>query len=629
MLSSVNRIGDYALIGDCRSAALVGLDGSIDWLCFPRFDAPSVFAKILDEERGGSFRIAPSDGGEVARAYLEDTNVLVTTWVTPSGTIEVSDLMPPEDATGVTDAFARHTLVRGIRCISGTVELEVHCEPRFEYGRFMPRFRQIDPVTVDIVGGADALLLTSTQPITAGVNEASAIWTLRAGEEAWIRATWRRSFEDRPEVAPGSTGVEAPATAAATAAYWRGWMRSCIYEGPHAAMVRRAALALKLMTYRPSGAVIAAPTTSLPEAIGGARNWDYRYTWVRDATLTLSSLVALGFLEEAEAFKRFLERAGAGRPQDLQIMFGIGGERALPEVELNHLAGHQGSRPVRVGNGAATQTQLDSFGQILDAAFLFGKVGGELTADNWRFLAGLADMIVSHWRNPDHGIWEIRDTPRTFTHSRVNCWLGLDRAIRIAEALGLPGDLDTWRSERSDIEEALHAQASECGWYAQAEGLDTADAAALLVPALGFAAADDPLVLETLARVEGDLSSEGLLYRYRSDDGLEGEEGCFLLCSFWMVDCLIYAGRIDEAERLLERLLGFANDVGLLAEEVDPKTGDALGNFPQAFSHMALVLSCVHLAAAKAGATASGGISFAELALQHLHGDVPHRGGAV
>ncbi|MFP5224359.1 MAG: glycoside hydrolase family 15 protein [Actinomycetota bacterium] len=616
----MNQIEDYALIGDCRSAALVGLDGSIDWLCFPRFDAPSVFAKILDPDRGGSFQISPTADSEASRAYLEDTNVLVTRWENASGVIEVTDLMPPEDAQGVTDAFARHTLVRGVRCISGTVELSVSCSPRFEYGRFVPRFRQIDPVTVDIVGGADALLVTATHPLTAGADDASALWTLREGEEAWIRATWRRSFEDRPEVAPGSTGVEASATADATIRYWREWMRSCIYTGPYSDMVRRSALALKLMTYRPSGAVIAAPTTSLPESMGGPRNWDYRYTWVRDATLTLSSLVVLGFMEEADAFKTFLERAGAGRPQDLQIMFGIGGERALDEVELTHLSGHRGSRPVRIGNGAATQSQLDSFGQILDAAYLFGKVGGELTADNWRFLAGLADMIVARWRDPDHGIWEVRDTPRHFTHSRVNCWLGLDRAVKIAEGLGLPGNLERWSQERDAISLELRNQAASCGWYSQAAGFEAADSAALLVPALGFTAADDPLVAETLRRVREELSSGGLLYRYLNADGLEGEEGCFLLCSFWMVDCLIYSGRIDEAEALLERLMGLANDVGLLAEEVDPSTGEALGNFPQAFSHMALVLSCVHLAAAKAGAVADGTASFAELAVSHLHG---------
>lgn len=625
----MNQIADYALIGDCRSAALVGRDGSIDWLCFPRFDSPSIFGRILDESRGGSFTLRPVESGETTRSYLRDTNVLVTRWTTSSGIVEIYDLMPPEDASGVTEALAHHTLVRGARCLSGSVELELRCEPRFEYGRFVPRFRQIDPVTVDIVGGADALLVTSTHPLEATPDAAIATWTVTPDHDAWLRATWRRSFDTRPEVAPESTGIEAAAAFDATTAYWRQWMTDCGYTGPHEELVRRSALVLKLMTYQPSGAVIAAPTTSLPEAIGGTRNWDYRYTWVRDSTLTLASLVVLGFVDEAEAFKGFLERAGAGRPQDLQIMFGIGGERALPEVELPFLRGHLDSAPVRVGNGAATQTQLDSFGQLLDAAYLFGKVGGILSPDNWRFLSGLADMIVTRWREPDHGIWEIRDTPRHFTHSRVNCWLGLDRAIRIADALGLSGNIEVWCDQRDAISAALRKQGADLGWFAQADGYDDADAAALLVPALGFVAADDPQVLETIRQVLNQLADGGLLYRYRGADGIEGDEGCFLLCSFWLVDALIYAGNIEEAESMLAALLTRVNDVGLLAEMIDPDSGDALGNFPQAFSHMALVMSCANLAAAKAGARAGGGVTFAELALTHLHaGRAPRRDGS-
>jgi GH15 family glucan-1,4-alpha-glucosidase len=608
-------IEDYALIGDCRSAALVGRDGSIDWLCFPRFDAPSVFGKILDLDRGGSFEVTMRNGEPVGRAYLDDTNVLITRFEGPDGTLEVTDAMPLREAATHAEELTKHTLVRGFRCVQGEVRVELLCWPRFEYGRFTPRFLQISPVTVDIVGGADALLCTATQPIQAFPEAVGASWTLVAGETAWFRLSYRRSFQETPEVAPGSTGVEVPAVVDATAAWWRAWASRCSYEGPYQAMVRRSALALKLLTYQPSGAVVAAPTTSLPEEIGGVRNWDYRYTWVRDSTLTLTSLAVLGYTEEAEAFKTFLGRAGAGRPQDLQIMFGIGGERALPEIELPHLSGYRGSRPVRIGNGAATQLQLDSYGQILDAGYLLGRVGGELTEDNWRFLAGLTDIVVQRWREPDHGIWEMRDEPRHFTHSKLNCWVALDRAIKIAEAHGLDGAIDVWREERTAIERFLLDEAASVGWFQQAAGVEMPDASSLLVPALGFLPTTHPLVLETIAQVRKHLERNGLVYRYLSTDGIPGGEGAFLLCSFWLVDCLIWSGALDEAEALLAQLLGYANDVGLFAEEVDPDTGHALGNFPQAFSHMALVQSCANLRAARGGFRSDGAVPYPELAI--------------
>ena len=618
----MNRIGDYALIGDCHSAALVGRDGSIDWACFPRFDSPSVFAAVLDPEKGGAFAVNPRRVRETRRSYLDDTNVLVTTFVCESGVLELVDCMPVErsDPDDPRDVRPHHSILRRARCLEGTVEASVRVDPRFEYGSFYPRFRSTGPHSAEVVGGADAVYVQSTLPLGCTDGAVEATWSLKAGSEAWIDAVWRVSYLAKVQHGdPLRYRVEGARRLDATVDFWRSWIARCTYEGEHAEAVRRSALALKAMTYAPSGAIVAAPTTSLPEQIGGARNWDYRYTWIRDATLTLTSLFVLGFTEEADAFKEWLERTGAGRPEDLQIMYGVGGERSLPERELTHLAGHRGSAPVRIGNGAVKQMQLDAYGQILEAAYLYGKAGGEITDSNWAFIRGLADIVCERWRHPDQGIWEIRDEPRHFTHSKLNCWIALDRAARIARARGLDAPVERWERERDEIRAYLIDEACPEGWFHQAVGHAAPDAAALLVPASGIIASTDPLALGTIDAVRGALERDGLVYRYLSPDGLEGGEGAFLLCSFWLLDCLIHAGRTDEAEELLNRLLSFSNDVGLLSEEVDPATGELLGNFPQAFSHMALVLSCAHLAAAKGGEVqASGPVDYAEHALDRL-----------
>ena len=622
MLGAVNRIADYALIGDCHSAALVGRNGSIDWACFPRFDSPSAFAAILDADEGGSFAVTPSGVEDVRRAYLEDTNVLVTSFTCASGVLELTDCMPversaPDDPRGV---VPHHAIMRRLRCLEGTVDVSLRVDARFEYASFCPRFRLTSPHSAEIVGGADALYVQSTHPLGLGERSVEAHWSMRAGEEAWIDAIWRVSYLAKVQHGdPLRYRVEGRRRLEATIDFWNSWISRCSYDGPHAAAVRRSALALKAMTYAPSGAIVAAPTTSLPEAIGGARNWDYRYTWIRDATLTLTSMFVLGFTEEADAFKEWLERTGAGRPEDLQIMYGIGGERSLPELELSSLDGHRGSKPVRVGNGAVKQMQLDAYGQILEAAYLYGKAGGELTESNWAFISGLADIVCERWREPDQGIWEMRDEPRHFTHSKLNCWIALDRAIRIAKAGGTDAPLERWEKERDAARAHVLQDAAPEGWFHQAAGHAVPDAATLLVAASGLVAADDPLSLSTIDAVRGALERDGLLYRYDSPDGLEGGEGAFLLCSFWLLDVLIHAGKLDEAEELLRRLLSFANDVGLLAEEVDPATGELLGNFPQAFSHMALVLSCAHLEAARRGEISPGApVDFAEGALDRL-----------
>lgn len=621
----MNRIEDYALIGDCHSLALVGRDGSVDWACFPRFDSPAVFARALDELKGGHFRLAPVTGQGASaavaghRRYVNDTNVLVTTFETATGTLELTDFMPTghDPAAGPTSVRSHHAILRRARCVAGEIEADAEVVPRFEYATFIPRFVLVSDRSGEIVGGADALWVESTRPLRSDGDSFRGRWRLSAGEEAWVGVFWSPSQAS-------VTSAPVPAHAfedhlEETVAFWQEWMSNCTYEGGHQTEVRRSALVLKALTYAPSGAVVAAGTTSLPEAIGGVRNWDYRYTWIRDATLTFTALFTLGFVDEAAAFKRWLERSSSGRPQDLQIMYGICGERRLPEIELAHLAGHRASAPVRIGNGAAEQTQLDSFGQLLQAAHLFCFAGGQLTADNWRFLTGLTDAAALRWSEPDNGIWEMRDAPRHFLHSKAHCWMALDRSIRIADAVGGLTTAASWEPTRDTILDYILAEGMRAGSFRQAAGHDVLDAAALVLPAIGLVPTTAPVVQATINDIRAGLETDGLVYRYVSDDGLTGGEGAFLLCSFWLLDCLTYSGRLDEAEQLLEKLLGLGNDVGLFAEEVDVSTGEALGNFPQAFTHMALVMSCTHLEAARQGRVPlEGAFDYAEVALARL-----------
>lgn len=621
----MDRIADYALIGDCHSAALVGKDASIDWATFPAFDSPAVFARVLDD-RAGHFRVAPPAWESVSRRYLPDTNVLVTTFSTSEGELEIADCMPlvAHDPADPGSLRSHHSLLRRVRCARGTATADVEIAPRFEYGAYAPRFRVPVPTLAEIVGGADALMVATTRPVDARDDHLAARWSLTAGEEAWIEVEWYPSY-----ALPSVRAAVEPETFArhleSTVEFWRRWMEQCWYDGDYAEEVRRSALVLKALTYAPSGAVVAAPTASLPEAIGGGRNWDYRYTWIRDSTLTLAALYTLGFRGEADAFKGWLERTGAGRPEDLQIMYGIDGRRSLPERELDHLEGHRGSRPVRVGNGAVKQLQLDSYGQILEAAYLYRKLGGGLDEDNWRFLEGLAEIVARHWREPDHGIWEMRDAPRHFTHSKLHCWLALDRAIALAGALGKSARVGEWTEARDEVAAFLSWEAAPEGWFVQAPERHEADASVLMIPAVGFLPASDERVERTIDRIQRDLGGSGLIHRYRGDDGLEGEEGAFLLCSFWMVDALVYAGRLGEAETLFERVLGLANDVGLFAEEADDATGEALGNFPQAFTHMALVTSAAHLTMARRGEIdPSARRDFAEALLERLAASHPN-----
>ncbi|MBV9291559.1 MAG: glycoside hydrolase family 15 protein [Frankiales bacterium] len=618
------QIADYAIVGDCHTNALIGRNGSIDWLCFPRPDSPSVFTHLLDDQHGGNFAVRV-DGADVERSYLEDTNVLATRWRTGEGELEVLDCMPVwlGDEGEMTPLRG---VLRRLTCTSGRVTAQIRVTPRFEYALVVPRLRTPTPYVADFVGGGSAIRVRATHPLERRDAHTlrrgdvlAAAWDLSEGDVAWVVATWTPAHlapldEPDPEPEHWQDLLDR------TVEFWRGWIGECDYDGVHGGLVRRSALALKALTYAPTGALLAAATTSLPEEIGGERNWDYRYTWIRDATLTLASLFVLGLHAEAAAFKEWLERTGAGRPQDLQIMYGVEGERHLPEILLEHLGGHRDSRPVRVGNGAVKQLQLDSYGQLLESAYLFGKAGGDITDDNWTYLSGLADICCDRWAEPDQGIWEIRDEPRHFVHSKVNCWLALKRAVQIAERRDVEAP-PRWADCRDEIADRLLGDARKRGWFSQALGTDIVDAAALLVPAVGFIAVDDPLVSTTVEVVLDQLSDDnGLIHRYVADDGLDGGEGAFLLCSFWLVDVLTHARRLDEARRLLDRLLGLANDVGLYAEEVDPRTGAHLGNTPQAFTHMALVTTMAHLSAAERGMLPDDGQphDFSELALERL-----------
>lgn len=622
---AVNQIGDYGMIGDCHSLALVGLDGSIDWLCFPRFDAPSVFARCLDPG-AGHFRIAPAGVDRATRrSYLPSTNVLTTTFEGADGQVEVTDCMPvdPFDRSQPAAVTGHSSVLRRVRCTTGRARVELDLRPRFEYGVVQPRFTSEGPTAACVVGGPDALDVRASHPLRVDRDHVTASWDLVAGDEVWIEVRWRAAHEPVPEEPADPVGAMR-ARLADTVSFWSAWLERCTYHGEHERRVHRSALVLKALTYAPTGAVIAAGTTSLPEWIGGQRNWDYRFTWIRDATLTLASLVLLGFLDEAAAFKGWLERTGAGRPEELQIMYRVTGERLLPELTLDHLAGHRDSGPVRIGNGAAGQLQLDSLGQLLEAGHLFGQAGGELTVDNAAFLSRVADLTVQSWQRPDQGIWEIRDEPRHFVHSKLNCWVALDRAVRLADAGRLTGDHERWRSERDALAEWLVQEGAPQGWFTQAAGFPLADAAALLVPALGFLPPADPRVTATIDVVSRDLSDGVLVHRYAHPDGLAGQEGAFLLCSFWLFDAMLHAGRLDEAEALLARLLDLGNDVHLFAEMVDPATGEQLGNTPQAFTHMAVVTSCSYLAAARRGELPppTEAFSFVEAALARSAGDL-------
>ena len=595
-------IADYAIIGDAHTAALVARDGSIDWCCLPHFDSPAAFCRLLDQRRGGWFRVGPAGSHRATRAYIDGTNVLRTTFETDDGRVRVTDCMPVErESEGRTDgAVTSHDVLRLVEGISGAVDVEIEFRPTFDFGLAETT---LTPVTGGAVARAGGEIMTLTAPIPLRLSESGTLvgrQRVGSGDRFWIVLTYHVAG-----ISPASFARSDPERALhGTLEYWRRWAATLSYRGPHEAVVRRSALALKLLTFQPTGAIVAAPTTSLPEEIGGVRNWDYRYTWLRDAALILQALMAVGQHAEAMDFWKWLQALGLPEGRALQIMYGIDGRAGLPERILDHLEGYAGSRPVRIGNAAATQRQSDVYGPVLDAAYFCATEMGETPHPQFGgALALLADRAASEWSLPDHGIWEVRGEPRHFLYSKLQCWVALDRALRLAEKRLIAGDTGVWAEARDAVRGAILERGfnTQLGVFTQAFGDTSLDASALVIPLAGFLPAGDPRVVSTVEAIQERLVAGGMVYRYRAPDGLPGGEGTFVLCTFWLVEALTMMGRLEEAHRIFEQTISFANDVGLLAEEVDPSSGRLLGNFPQGFAHLALIRSAHRLSVAGAG----------------------------
>ncbi len=588
---TMRRIEDYALLSDSKSAGLVSLAGSIDWLCFPRFDSGACFASLLGDEDNGRWSIAPMGAMRSERRYRNGSLVLETTHTTESGVVAVIDAMVPDGDV--------HRLVRVVEGRSGSVEMRSELRVRFDYGNIIPWVTKRQG-GVCAIAGPEALVLHT--PIEMHGKGFSTIGEFRvaAGDRVGFDLAWFESHRPAPEpIDVGSVLDEAER-------WWTGWSSGLDYDGAYRGDVHASLTVLKGLSHAVTGSFVAAPTTSLPEWIGGTRNWDYRYCWLRDATFTLLALLKAGCVDDARSWRDWLVRAVAGEPSRLQIMYGLAGERRLPELELPWLAGFEGSRPVRVGNGAADQVQLDVFGEVMDAMYQ-ARLSGLPPDDNaWRVQQAMMDWLEGNWEQPDEGIWEVRGGKTQFTHSKVLAWVAFDRAVKTVEGLGADGDARRWRATRSRIHSEVCANAVNAdGVFTQSYGGRALDASTLMIPLVGFLPANDPRVVATVDAVQRELTVDGLVMRYQVDeqagDGVGGDEGAFLLCSFWLVDSLALMGRRAEATSLYERLLSLRNDVGLLSEEYDPVAGRQLGNFPQAFSHIAIASSAMALCTRNVG----------------------------
>jgi GH15 family glucan-1,4-alpha-glucosidase len=601
-------IANHGVIGNLRTVALVATDGTIDWFCFPRFDSPSVFGALLDDKKGGEFRIAPVAAGWTSKQlYWPDTNVLLTRFFTPDGTGEITDFMPIGAAT---DDLGSQVLVRRVRVARGTVRFRVDCRPAFDYARASHTL-DLQPGRALFVGGGLQLSLVTSVPLEREGGGVTGRFLLEEGQSAVF--VFGRYLPD--VTCPAAIARRAEDLFQHTVEYWRRWLRKSTYSGRWREMVHRSALVLKLLTYEPSGAIVAAPTCSLPEVIGGTRNWDYRYSWVRDAAFTIYGLIRIGFTDEAEGFMRWLHGCFREADESMQVVYGIDGTGDLAEMELAHLDGYQGSRPVRIGNGAYRQLQLDIFGELLDAVYLWNKYGTPVPYDAWVRLRRLVDWLAESWHKQDEGIWEVRGGARHFTYSKMMCWVAFDRALRLADKRSFPADRPRWLAIRDQIYEEIMREAwdPERHTFVQAYGSRALDASTLIMPLVFFLAPTDPRMVGTLAAInrsptDGGLVCDGLVFRYDTHSAIDGiavpegpgrDEGTFNLCSFWLVEALTRAGRarpdmLDEARLMFERMMGYANHLGLYSEEIGPN-GEALGNFPQAFTHLALISAAYNL----------------------------------
>jgi GH15 family glucan-1,4-alpha-glucosidase len=583
----VAKIEDYALLSDLHTAALVSAAGSIDWLCLPRFDSPAAFAALLGDDQAGHWTLSPAEAAaRTTRRYAGNTVVLETDWATASGAVRVIDFMPPR-------ADTPH-VVRIVAGLDGEVAMRSTLRLRFDYGREVPWIRHVDR-EVHAIAGPNRVRLASGVPLTGDQWGTLADFTVRKGDRVPFIMSWAPSYE------PAMPYADAEQALTATMEFWTEWFSHAAYTGgPYDEAVGRSIITLKALTYAPTGGIVAAATTSLPEELGGVRNWDYRYCWLRDATYALQALLAAGFRREAGAWRDWLLRAIAGQPDALQIVYSIDGSRRLPEVELGWLAGYEGSRPVRTGNAASDQLQLDVWGETLEALFLARQAGLPADEDAWALQVALMNHLESAWHEPDNGLWEVRGDRQHFTHSKIMAWVAADRMARSVRTHGLPGPAPRWEALREQIHDDVCAHAFDAGrdTFTQAYGSTALDASLLLIPRVGFLPGTDPRVVGTIAAVRRELSDGGLIKRYQTsetDDGLKGTEGLFLACSFWLVDALHAAGQRAEAAGLFERLLLLRNDVGLLSEEWDPAAKRQLGNTPQAFSHFGLVVSALQL----------------------------------
>ncbi len=583
-------IKDYAVIGDTRTAALIGRDGSVDWLCLPRFDSPACFAALLGDPSHGRWLLGPvADVVECSRRYVGHSPILESTYTTDTGTVRVVDAMPINDA--------RADLVRRITGIEGTVRMRHEWVVRFDYGRIRPWVHRTDnhgvPV-ISAVAGPDRLVLRGDRLPTAIDHVHADEFDVAAGEEMTFVSTWVASHEELPRA------LEIDGRLQHTYETHEEWAHQCTYEGAHRETVLRSLMTLRLLTHGGTGGIVAAPTTSLPETFGGERNWDYRFCWLRDAALTLEAFLACGYAGEARLWRDWLLRAVAGDPGDLQVMYAVDGGRNLPERELDHLPGYADSKPVRVGNGAVDQLQTDVLGEVMAALAAARALGLEESRDSWALQRALVDELADHWEQPDHGLWEVRGPRRHFTHSRVMVWVAFDRAVRAVEEHDLPGPVERWREVRDQVRAEILERGydAERNTFTQSYDSSALDAALLVLPTVGFIAGDDPKMLGTIAAIEEDLLVEGFVLRYLTEsgvDGLQGNEHPFLACSFWLVSAYALAGRIDDARELMDRLLALPNDVGLLPEEYDPVEERFVGNFPQAFSHLTLIGAAMEL----------------------------------